>query len=333
MVSPTTVTPDTEPLEYTVKLFNSTKSTIIHLRPGKPLFALKTALLSATTWFPEDLPPSRIVLYMEGDTGKTDSPIILQQNCTLIVRQTPNDAISPQVSDDRGYVSNPWIRPVVKETSFKFIDSSVKHILIVDTSVAKAVMLGEIKSLPVGEHLCWISSRQVKEECKNDPRIAPLDTYWPSYLVDCSRFIIGMTPDRQTAMFRMIYDQIYQGNNISGYAFPPYSDFCMLEEYRNTFYDLTIYLEALVLSKYVKLSLKRSVKVTFVTFDALQGMIAAICQNDRITHDTLKLLVEEKDISELNILSLPSRTFSKFVKNCSLLKLIYKNPRITPNFC
>ncbi len=309
MASPTTITPDTEPLEYTVKLFSSTKSTVIHLRPGKDLFALKTAVLSATTWFPDDLPPSRIVLYKEGDTGKTDSPTILQQNCTLIVRQIPKDAISLQVSDDRGYVSNPWIRPVVKESSFGFVDPQVNHILIADTSVVKAVMLGEIKTLPVADNLCWVSSRQVKDECKNSPRITPLDDYWPSYLFDCSKLIIGMTPDRQTSMFRMIYDCICRGNTIAGYEFPSYTEFCLLDEYRNTFYDFTIYLEALVLSKYARLSLKRPVKVSFVTFDYQQGSIAAMCQNDPIARNTLKLLVEEKDISELNIVSLRSRTF------------------------
>ena len=183
-------------------------------------------------------------------------------------------------------------------------------------------MLGEIKTLPFGGHLCWISLREVRDECKNDPTIAPLDTNWPSYLDDCSKFIIGMMPYRQTLMFRnqicrgnsisgnevppqtlmfrIIYDQICRGNSISGYEFPPFTEFSMLEEYRNAFYDFTIYLEALVLSKYVKMSLKRSAKVSF---DTLQETITAMCQNDPIARDTLKLLMEERDISELNISS------------------------------
>ena len=77
MASPTTITPDTEPLEH--------------------------------------------VLFQDGDSGKTDSPTILSQNCTLIVRQIPKDAISLQVSDDRDIVSNLWIRPAVKESLFSFV--------------------------------------------------------------------------------------------------------------------------------------------------------------------------------------------------------------------
>ena len=77
--------------------------------------------------------------------GKTDSSTILQQNCNLIVRQIPKDAISLQVSDDRGYVSKPWIRPLVKETSFAFVDPEVKHILIADKTSAKSLCFEKSK--------------------------------------------------------------------------------------------------------------------------------------------------------------------------------------------
>lgn len=207
-------------------------------------------------------------------------------------------------------MSNPWIRPVVKESSFDFVDPQVTHILILDTSVVKAVMLGEIKTLPVADHLRWISSKKVFQECNADTRIQkPIKTIWPSYINDCTRFIQGFTQDRQTVMFKMLYKKLLQGHCLGGSDYPPYDDFEDSEDYVSTCNDFTIYLEALVLSKYALLSLKRPVKVSFVTFDYQQGSIAAMCQNDPIARDTLKLLVEEKDISELNILSLGSRTF------------------------
>ncbi len=312
MASPTTITPDTELLEFTVKLFDSTKSTVVHLRAEEenPLFDLKVILLKTTNWFPVGCPPSRIVLFQEGDIGQSDSPTVLSESCTLIVRQLPKDAISLQVSDDRGYVSNPWIRPVVKETSFGFVDPTVKHILIADTSVVKSVMLGEIKTLPVADHLCWISSKKVSQECITDFLIQkPTKSRWPSYITDCGRLIQGFTQDRQTVMFKMLYKKVLQGNCLKGVDYPPYDDFEDSEDYPNTCNDVCIYLEALVLSKYIQLSLKRPVKVSFVTFDYQQGSIAAMCQSDPIARNTLKLLVEEKDISELNILTLRYRTF------------------------
>jgi hypothetical protein len=310
MASPSTVTPDTEPLEYTIKLFDSDKSTVIHLRPGKDLFSLKSVLLSSTTWFPYDLPPSRIVLFQEGDNGKIDLPTVLSESCTLIVRQLPKDVISLQVSDDRGYVRNPWIRPVIKESSFGFVDSQVKHILIADTSVVKAVMLGEINTLPVADHLCWISSKKVFQECNADSRIPrPIISQWPTYINDCSRLIQGFTPGRFDVMFEMLYRCVLQDKEINTKYYPSFMDFNDSDDYENTCNDVGIYLEALVLSKYAQMSLKRPVKVSFVTFDYQQGSIAAMCQNDPIARKTLKLLVEEKDISDLNILTLRSRTF------------------------
>ncbi len=79
-------------------------------------------------------------------------------------------------------------------------------------------------------------------------------------------------------------------------------DFNDSEDYPNTCNDVAVYLEALVLSKYVRLSVRRPIKVSFVTFDPHQGLITTLCLNNPEVHDILKLLVEEMDISQLNIL-------------------------------
>lgn len=116
------ITPETLPLTHIIKLYNSNKSLTIPFPPNKTLFDLKTAILLLTSWFPDDCSPSQIVLYEEGEQGKTDSPTALHKDSTLIVRRVPKNSLSIQVSDDRGYVSNPWIRPLINTSTFSFID-------------------------------------------------------------------------------------------------------------------------------------------------------------------------------------------------------------------
>lgn len=305
-MSTTNISQETEPLIHTVKLYNSNKVVSINLRPGKDLFALKRILLETTTWFADDVSPSQIVLYEEGQQGKTDSPTSLQKNTIFIVRHVPNTSLSLQVSENRGYVSNPWIRPIVRPSSFQFIGSQVQHVFIVDTSVVKAVMLGEQNiELPLQTQFCWISTKRVMEECGNDQRIQPLANFWPSYVRDCSFLIKGFTQIRQNLMFY----HLYKGALQDALNLPDYEEFENSNKYANTCNDLVIYLEALIICRYIRTQ-RPNIKISFVTFDVAQGEMAELCKSSASALEALRLLVTDDDVTALNVYSLPSRNLS-----------------------
>ena len=65
----TEIREETEPLTHTIKLYNTTKFVALPFPIQRTINDLKRASLLMTSWFPEYLSPSELVLYEEGTEG------------------------------------------------------------------------------------------------------------------------------------------------------------------------------------------------------------------------------------------------------------------------
>jgi hypothetical protein len=307
VMSSENITEATEPLRHTVKLYGTDKSKVFELLPDKDVFALKRHILDTTSWFPGS-PPSKLVLNEEGKEGETDSPTKVKKDCTFVVRLTPKNAVSVQVSSDRKHVSNPHIRPQIDSKTLEFLSCAVEHVVLVDTSVVKAVMYHEIATLPLRSNLAYLSTKRVKEECRDDTGAKLLALTWPSYIKDCGQIIKGFTQDKQTLLYKELYTVALAGRTLDGVEYPEYEDFEDQETYVNSRNDLVIYLEALLLSRYVRS--QRGLRVSFLTFDANQGFLADHFKRDAASAEWLTTLVEPDDIRALNVITARDRDLS-----------------------
>lgn len=104
----------------------------------------------------------------------------------------------------------------------------------------------------------------------------------------------------------MIYKKCLRKKSFDGDYFPIFEEFESSDAYINTCNDLLILFEALIMCHHLRKH-SSALKVTFVTFDRLQGAIANSLKQDAM--EILKLIVEPTDIEFIQIMSLPNRQF------------------------
>ncbi|RKO84588.1 hypothetical protein BDK51DRAFT_26987 [Blyttiomyces helicus] len=181
---------------------------------------------------------------------------------------------------------------------------TIDKFFILDTSVVKSVLLNERKALPTDPHVAYVVGKKTMAEIKNDARTATLSL--PGYIEELSNLIIGFTQDRQTLMFRKMYEGKFMSSYLnatrghqSWVAFNDHPD------HANCCSQFVIYCEAILLARYIAANRTGKASYTFLTFDFGQKEIAAFLKsNDRAS---LQLVAEKRDIDLLTLLYSPQQ--------------------------